>query len=78
MTYHSVTNNPSGDAIDVQLHYDRLSGTAYACSTVFDGVLPSRYPSPEAAAEGARVVIGTAISHREPKFPPRQIRVWLR
>ncbi len=37
MTYHSFTNNPSADAIDVQLHYDRLSGTAYACSTVFDG-----------------------------------------
>ena len=78
MTYHSPTNKPSRDAIDVQLHYDRLSGTAYACSTVFDGVLPSRYPSPEAAADGARVVIETAISNEGPNFPPRQIRVWLR
>ncbi len=79
MTYPSFSNNPSGDAIYVQLHYDHLSGTAHAWSTVFDGVLPSRcYPTREAAADAARTVIATIISKDDATAPRRDIRIWLR
>ncbi|WP_172746219.1 hypothetical protein [Neorhizobium sp. T7_12] len=71
-------NNPTGGAIHVQLHYDHLSGTAHAWSTVFDGVLPSRYPNREAAADAARTVIARIISKDDPKKPMRDIRIWLR
>ena len=77
MTY-SFSSNPPGGAIDVQLHYDHLSRTAHACSTVFDGVLPSRYPSPEAAVDAARELISTTISDGRRDTPPRKIRIWLR
>lgn len=78
MTYPPFSENPSGDIISVQLHYDHLSRTAHAWSSVFDGVLPSRYPTREAAADAARAVIATIVSKDDENAPRREIRIWLR
>ena len=76
MTYYPHLRRPSVEAIDVQLHYDHMSGTAYACSPIFQGVLPSRYRNREAAADAARVAIGTVANNRS-DTSLQDIRIWL-
>lgn len=77
MTSFVSAGSGSDSLIDVQLHYDYVSKTAYACSSVFDGVLPSRYPTREAAADAARVMIAGIVSD-DADISRRHIRIWFR
>jgi hypothetical protein len=78
MTFAAFERNVSDGPIDVQLHYDHLSKMAHICSSVFDGVLPSRYPTPESAADAARAIIESNMARGGQVLPRRSIRIWLR
>lgn len=78
MTFSASERSVSGSPIDVQLHYDHLSRMAHVCSSAFDGVLPSHYPTPEAAADAARAMIESNMARGGEILPRRSIRIWLR
>ena len=73
----SFASTDSASPIDVQLHYDHVSRTAYVCSSVFDGVLPSRFSTREAAADAARMLIA-GIVNDDADISRRYIRIWFR
>lgn len=78
MTSVVTMKSAAGNPVDVQLHYDHLSGTALMTSRIGDAVLPSRYPSREAAAAAARMMVASVISADGGHIPPGHIRIWLR
>lgn len=78
MTYYPYPCHRSVETIDVQLHYDHMSGTAYACSPIFRGVLPCLYRTREAAADAARVAIAGTVRDNHPDTSEKGIRIWLR
>lgn len=78
MTFSASKRSASDSHLDVQLHYDHLSRMAHVCSSVFDGVLPSHYPTPEAAADAAGAMIESNMARGGEVLPRRSIRIWLR
>ena len=74
-----LAGSAADSSIDVELHYDHRSRTPHACSPVFDGVLPGRYPSREAAADAVRTMLANAVAQDgSGNFSRRTIRVWFR
>ena len=65
-------------SIDVQLHYDHLSGRALICSPSGERITPSRYPNREAAADAARELIALTSAENGALIEHDRIRIWLR
>lgn len=76
MIFSTLGRYPSNE-VDAQLYYDYISQMAFVSSAVFNGTLPSRYASPEAAASAARQVVAAA-AQLQTGFKHRAIRIWMR
>ncbi|AXV18067.1 hypothetical protein CYG48_20055 (plasmid) [Neorhizobium sp. SOG26] len=64
--------------IDVQLHYDHFSGRALICFPSGERIMPSRYPSREAAADAARELVALTSAENGAQIEQDRIRIWLR